>query len=83
MMVSTDGNGWSSCIDDNNYDNIKINFDMWCQPPHTTNLYNLVQRFLSESPPPPNRAAHPAGDPEPNTEEFEQQQETCEYEKEQ
>jgi hypothetical protein len=82
MMVFTDGNRWSSCIDDNNYDNIKINFDMWCQPPHTTNLYNLV-RFLPESPPPPNRAAHPAGDPEPNTEEFEQQQETCEYEKEQ
>jgi hypothetical protein len=47
MMVSTDGNGWSSCIDDNNYDNIKINFDMWCQPPHTTNLYNLVQSEVS------------------------------------
>jgi hypothetical protein len=30
-MVSTTDNGWLSCIDNNNYDTIKININMWCQ----------------------------------------------------
>jgi hypothetical protein len=58
-----DGNGWSLCIDDKNYDNIKIIIDM-CADHHIIQFHTIWPSLRSppNSLPQPDRAEHPTGD---------------------